>query len=332
MSVRGLRGVGLPTAMFVLLLVGSTAHADGDSPAIAEALFRSGRELMQQGDYAHACPKFAESNRIDPKLGTLLNLALCDENLGKTASAWAEYVQASQTARRLGQTQREQIAREKATALEPTLPHVVVDVGVEARAQVTLDEQPIGPGAYATPIPVDPGDHVLRATAAGKKPFVESFAMPAGRGERTVHVVLAVEDAPVAVERPEVARPPDVARPKEESSSRTWGFVIGGAGLVAIGIGAYFGVQAFSLKHTAEGECSASGMCTRAGLDALGSLKTSETVSTVTTLAGVAALAVGAYLVLLPVKASDPATGRSTARLRVGPDLGARGLRMELAW
>jgi hypothetical protein len=297
---------------------------------MAEALFRSGRQLMGQGDYAQACPKFAESNRIDPKLGTLLNLALCHERIGKTASAWAEYVQASQTASRLGQGEREKVARDKAAALEPTLPRVIVDAGAESHAEVKLDDQTIGPAAFATAIPVDPGDHVVRATAPGKRPFVESFVMSPG-ATRTVRVLLSAEDpaTPALALAPETHEAPAHAG---SSTRRTWGLVVGGAGVALVGVGAYFGLNAFSMKHTAEGECSAAGQCTQAGLDAMSSMKTSETVSTITTLAGAAALAGGVYLVLTSSSSNQDPASVHAARLRLSPDPVARGVRMELCW
>jgi hypothetical protein len=56
-------------------------------------------------------PKFEESNRVDPKLGTLMNLALCHEKEGLGASAWAGYARAASLAARAGQSGREGRAR-----------------------------------------------------------------------------------------------------------------------------------------------------------------------------------------------------------------------------
>src|SRR5262245_24720347 len=73
----------------VLLLAARPARAQNES--LAEALFRDARAAMKAARYEEACPKFAESYRLDPSTGTLLNLALCEEELGHVATAWTKY-------------------------------------------------------------------------------------------------------------------------------------------------------------------------------------------------------------------------------------------------
>jgi hypothetical protein len=315
-----------------VLLVASAwapaARAQGDDPrAIAEALFRAGRDLMADGDLAAACPKFAESNRIDPKPGTLMNLALCHEKIGRTASAWSEYAQAAEVAHRAGQTERERVARERAASLEAALVHVVIDASAAPGAVVTLDDQPIGPGAFGTPIPVDPGDHVLRATDAGKQPFTKTIT--ASPTADMVHVsvpVLSTEWVAKPVREPV----PDHVAGGGLSSSQAWGFVSGGTGIVLLGIGGYFGLRAFAEKQTADSNCSAT-VCNRPGLEAIQSMKTAEAVATVSMLAGAAAVGAGLYLVLSSPRLTNRPTA-GTASVRIGAEAGLRGVRVMLAF
>src|ERR1044071_7524440 len=89
--------------------------------ATAEALFGEGRRLMAQANYRDACPKFEASLKLDPGVGAMLNLADCYEKNGQTASAWAEFLEASSAARVAGSRDREELARSRAAALEPKL-------------------------------------------------------------------------------------------------------------------------------------------------------------------------------------------------------------------
>lgn len=331
-----MRVAAVATAVVAASTLAPPARAQGDDPrALAEALFRSGRELMAAADLARACPKFAESNRIDPKPGTLMNLALCHERAGRTASAWAEYVQAAEMARRADQEERERVANERAHSLEAALAHLVIDSAAPPGAFVTLDDHAIGPGVFGTAIPVDPGDHVVRATADGKQPFVQTVTVPATAENVTVHIPVL----PTAWVAPPVPRPDEsqVLRPipsdNGTGSERAWGYTSGGAGLVLIGIGSYFGVRALSEKHTANENCSAT-LCDSAGLDAIHTMKTAEAVSTISIAAGIAGVGVGLYLVLVPphgaVHHSGSAAG--SGALRVGPDVALRGVRMVWTW
>ena len=68
----------------------------------AARLFREGRALVVDGRFAEACPKLEQSQRLEPRLGTQLNIAFCHEQLGKLATAWSGFQEAASTARREG--------------------------------------------------------------------------------------------------------------------------------------------------------------------------------------------------------------------------------------
>src|SRR5271154_603178 len=101
----------------------STASAD---PAAAEALFREGRRLLDEGKTDEACLKLAESELQDPSSGTLLNLGLCHELQHKVATAWSNYVSAGQLARDQGRMDRAAVAEKKAADLAPRLPYLTI--------------------------------------------------------------------------------------------------------------------------------------------------------------------------------------------------------------
>jgi len=322
------RGTLCPSVALGVLLTSSVALAQESGAAVAEVLFRDGRALMAAGDLGAACPKFAESNRIDPKLGTLMNLALCHEKSGRTATAWAEYTQAVGLARRAGQTDREKVALARVAELEPTLPRVAIDADPKSGAVVALDDQPVGPAAYGTPIPVDPGAHVLRASADGMKPFERSFRVEKGAPVTTLKVP-ALEPASSTAPEPQTAleAPPASSAAPASSTTRAAGFVVGGVGVVLAGLGAYFGAAAFSEKNTAANNCYPTS-CTPTGTSATNAMRTDETLSTIGVAVGLGALGAGLTLILWNPGGSSRAASAGGARLAVG----LRGVEGQLSW
>src|SRR5690349_10947186 len=89
--------------------------------SLAAALFDQGRTLMGEGKVDEACVKLAESQRLDPGGGTLLNLALCHEKQGKIATAWTEFREARATAKKDNRPDREAAADNEIAKLEPML-------------------------------------------------------------------------------------------------------------------------------------------------------------------------------------------------------------------
>src|SRR5258706_2410779 len=151
---------------FAAALVARGSLAQSAERTAAVSLFDEAGRLVAEGDLGRACPKYAESYRLDPQLGALLHLADCYERAGKLASAWSSFRDASELARQRGDA-RAKIATEHAAALEPTLPRLKLLLGPDAASgvQVQSDGKPVGAAALGGFIAVDPGEHSVEASA-----------------------------------------------------------------------------------------------------------------------------------------------------------------------
>ncbi len=166
----------------VLFFFASVGRAN--DPARAQALFTEGRALFAQGKLVEACAKFEESNKADPAFGTQLNLAACYEKLGKTASAWALLVALASS----GSDERAKYAGERAAQLEPSLSKLTLSVpNAPAGTEVKRDGVAVSTASYGLAVPVDPGHHVIDATAPGKR-FHREVDVPANAVRITVTV------------------------------------------------------------------------------------------------------------------------------------------------
>ncbi len=173
------------------------AAAQDGNAAIAESLFRDGKRLSAEHKFAEACPKFAESYKLDPGLGTLLNLATCHEAEGKPASAWAEFSEASSRARRESDNERAQLAEEHVRTLEPKLAHLSIALAGAAPQGLVIkfDGRELSSAALGVQFPIDPGPHQLEASAPGKQSYSLAITAPGPAGSATV-TVPPLQDAP----------------------------------------------------------------------------------------------------------------------------------------
>jgi hypothetical protein len=224
------------------------AAAQPSNAALAESLFREGKRLSTEKKFSEACPKFAESYRLDPGLGTLLNLATCHESEGKPASAWAEFSDASSQARREGDTDRGQLADEHMKALEPKLAHVSVGLAPGAAAPglvIKFDGRELSSAALGVQFPVDPGKHLLEASAPNKQSYAQNFDAPSIPTTLAVTIPVLQDGAPTAaVPAPAAglapATPvPDAPPPAPASGHSNTGLIVSGiaTGLFAVGAG-----------------------------------------------------------------------------------------------
>jgi hypothetical protein len=325
-------GHSLSAAIALSFVAGTVSAESSTNTAGAEALYEEARNLMKQGDYARACPKFKQSNDLDPGGGTLLNLAECYEKQGKYASAWSTFKEALVVAQRDGRSERVDYAKKHLAVVEPKLSKIIIEVPSEVNESgltVTLDGAPLGAAAWGVGMPVDPGTHQVTASAPNKAPFEQSVQIESGSTTLKIPKLADKKDegAPRAVDT-DTEKKPVSDENQPNNGKRTAGFVIGGVGIAALGVGGYFGLRAFSKWSDRNDNCV--GGCNEAAKAAGDDAKTAATISTIGIGVGVVAIGVGTYLVLSSKPSGEPSArhgrGAQQARTwRVVPTAGPTG-------
>jgi|HubBroStandDraft_6_1064221.scaffolds.fasta_scaffold37048_3 hypothetical protein len=339
---RTIFGAALASAALFAAMPVPMARAQspsGGEKVTAEALFEDGRRLVAEGKFADACPKFQASERLDPSAGTLLNLASCFEKQGRTAAAWGTYKEAASAADAAGRKDYVATAQRRAEALAPKLARLTVSVeqpvdGIQIRRDGTLVDR----AEWGVPIPVDKGSHTIEASAPGHKGWASAIAVGQD-GAQAALSVPALEPAPqdTATPAPPLVAPPVVAPPAGQASTapvergstgtqRAIGIVIAGLGVVGVGLGAVFGLEAKGKYNDSLGNCETSNpdLCNSTGLSQRDSARSAGNVSTVAFGVGAAALVGGAVLWLTAPSSASHASGFNAF---VAPALGGAVVR-----
>jgi hypothetical protein len=295
-----------------LLVCARLAAAQSAGSALATELFNSGRDLMEKGNFKEACPKLAESARLDAKVGTLARLGECEEKLGHLVESRASWQQAANLARSTNDRRAAHV-EEELGRIDRLVPKVTIALEGAAGApdvKVTLDDVAIGAASLGLALPIGPGSHTIGVTASGKKSWSTRFdAKPEVKATVTVPPLAPEESAapapvPAPLAKPEPARaeeppapPPADSRPAGGASQRTAGLVTGGVGIVGLGLGALFALEAISNNDDSSSHCS-DNTCDVQGADSRGTARTFGNAATTSFLVGGVALAGGAALYL----------------------------------
>jgi hypothetical protein len=288
------------------------AAAQTPNPA-AVLLFEEGRKLLSEQKYAEACLKLSESQRLSPGVGTLLNLAKCYEALGKTASAWTSYKEAVFLGKKLNDD-RVPIAEQKATALEPRLMKLQIKMqGDVPGLTIKRDDQDVGKGSFDTPIPVDPGDHLIEATAPGYSIW-STHSVTNKEGQVFTVTIPALVPKPIDETAAAGSGGPSPLRPAA--------YAVGGIGVAGVVAGAIFGGLAASSSSKLKTECP-NNICTASSQGNLSSAKTQALVSTIGLTVGGAALATGIVLFVVSRPSGKKDDARPSAELV--PSFGPQG-------
>lgn len=345
MSLRHV-SVFLATSSTVLAI---SWAARADNPAAAEALFDTAKQLVAQDRYAEACPKFEESDRLDPGIGTKFHLADCWQHLGRTASAWLLFRDVETEAHATGQGNRERVARDRATALEPFVSKLVIeprDAASLAQVEVRRDGVEVERDKWNAAVPVDPGAHIVSVSAPGKQAWQVTVDVPPQGKLVTLEVPPLVDLQPIAAaptpaaaapERPPPPPPPPpragVTEPmpppvptethfeNRGGAQRAVGWFFVAAGVAGLATAGYYTAVWVDNHNKALLHCAGS-FCDPIGAQARSDAHTQEIVAIASAGAGAGAMLLGSLLV---TTAPIPRLVVRTASLQVEPVIIPRG-------
>ena len=267
--------------------------------AAAEVLFQNASKELADGHLDKACALFEESEQLSPAGGTLLNLALCLEKFERWASAYARFQELRTVSRSATppRPDRVKLAEEHVAALEPILSRVVIELSDADRGKdvnVTVDGVKYAEVAWRVGLALDPGVHQIEVSAPDKKSAVAKFQIGGGRiGTRETIRIATLETIWA-----------------EAHPTRTAGLVVAGAGVLALGAGAVFGILAVTKNKDGRDACSSGspsgdfrdGQCIqgtttfRSANDLKSEARTFANVANVLVPVGLVAGAVGGYL------------------------------------
>lgn len=297
----------------------------------AEALFREGRALLEQGSYDEACRKLAESERLDASSGTALNLASCHEHQGKLATAWAEYLLASRLARTQGNADRVAEAKARASDLEPRLSTLTIHAAeVLPGLEIRRDDAVLEASSVGSKIPVDPGLHRVVVSAPGHESVTLEVTVGEKADARVVTLpklkAVAAEPAP-GVSKAERAESPAMQKPVPTAAQAVphrqnqTPFIVGRIGAALAVTGGVFGVVALTTYHSANQQCPSHVGCTADAVATRDRAGVFATVANVGVGLGLVGIGTAVAMWLTGGDSPRPST-HGTARPTVSPEFG----------
>ncbi len=271
-SMRRIPLVGIALLLTTSAAVGEPTEIDR---ATAQRLFDEAMALMQKQQYQPACPKFEESQRLAPAMGTQFNLAECFEKTERVASAWILFNEVAEAAQRAGRADRETFARQRAEAVAPKVSFVTIKV-TSPSGGMTLqcDTTDIAPSRWGTPIPTDSGKHIVKATAPGRADWTMVFNV-ISEGSKVEVVVPELVATASATPVPLTGfAQSQMSTAVPSSRQKTFAVVAASMGVIGIGIGTVMVLVAEGKHSDANPYCKGVDCIDQRGVDALHSAKT----------------------------------------------------------
>lgn len=309
-------------AMMATLLAATcprSAWAEPDDTARAARLFDEAMSLAAAGQFKEACPKFEESQRLDPGLGTQFNLALCFEKEGRLGSAWRTYASVKRLAHETGKEGPEDSARQKMKELRPRVPYLVLSASTtDPDVTLKVDGQRVERETWSF-YAIDRGEHLVEATAPAKEPWQQVVTVPEATEDPT-GVELEVQVPPLVLTKARVV----TVTKETPNTRRTVGYALGVVGVAGIGAAVVSGIVILHDYAVAKDDCTVKDgdvyKCKdTSARDAISNGKTLIAVNYAAWGVGLVGLGVGSYLLLTSGPKKPPA---AVVTPIVGPSAG----------
>lgn len=284
--------------LLLLATPGRLLAASTDAAA-AEALFQRGRTNMELGELDEACQLFEESFALDPAVGTVMNLATCEEQRGHLAASWERWHQALDLLPE--DDDRVGFARKQLDSIEGRIAYLTIIPARGAGKNITVERDGVelGRTSFGQPLPIDPGEHLVTVRSETHEAQTYTIVLEPGQTEE-----LTVKPGP---EKPRAAK-----KSRSAPARRAVGIsalAVGGAGAItAIVTGVMLPAQDKKVRENCPGK-----VCNQVGDDArdtVGTLLAVNMAGWIT--AGVGLVTGGVLLLTLPKKSSSKGTETSS--------------------
>ena len=284
-----------------LLAVSSLAFA-GDKEK-ADTLFKQGKKLMAEKKYSDACDAFEQSMKLDPGIGTELNIARCYEEWGKLGHAYKAYKAALKMAKDASDSRADKIEG-LLNQLDPSVPRLTVHAPKDAdTSSLRIDGAPVDD--ISEPIVLDPGPHKVEYAAAAGGTKSKTIPIEKGGSYEANLVDLPAKTTEKVDHTPPPPPPPPprhvAETPDPGKGYRLAAYGLGGAGIAAIGVSTYMTLSAKS-KYNDALKTHCGGMtnaCDSTGLTQTHDARHEANIATIVFSVGLAAVGGGVALYLL---------------------------------
>lgn len=260
----------LSSCIGLTALLGSGAVGAETNQTRAESEFRSGIDAMRTSKVSEACRHFAEADRLDRKVGYVVNLARCESKEGRLLASRETWKRAFELATETKDTRRNDVEK-GLRAAEEEVPRVEA-LGDSRNINATLDGTHVEVERLQSGVDVDLGKHALVFSKAGHIPARREFEVKRPQERVKIAIPVLASDAPPEVPtapavqatstKPDRALGMALSEPRSQltaAPATPWmryaavGLVAGGVS--ALGMGGYFAIRASGKNNDSLARC-----------------------------------------------------------------------------